>query len=327
MKIWWYAYSWRRVVVTGNVPRNDGFAALPNVAMALAGSAGVRSPGRTWDGVEAMRFRPASAEISVPALSNHLVVLHLGPAVDVGQRAGGGRLSERLVGTGGSAVVPAGLASEWRWGGRGAGPAGGEADSLHLYLAPALIREAARDVGVDPDRVELVGSVGGHDQQIERIGLSLLPELDTEEPLGGGLFAGALARALAVHLLREHSTLGWGARRAAYREPGGGLSKLALKRATDYVGDNLAGDLALARLSRAASTSPYHFSRLFKESTGLSPHQYVIRQRVEKARDLLTNTDLPLHEVAAATGFAHQSHMGHHLKRILGVSPTRLRSG
>ena len=324
MERWWHAYSWRRVIVAGNGSRNNVLVALPNVAAALAGSAIVQSPGRTWDGVEAMRFRPASEEISVPALSNHLIVLHLGPTVDVAQRTGGGRLSERLVGTGGSAVVPAGLASEWRWG--GAGRAANLADSLHLYLAPALIREAARDVGVDPDRVEILGSVGGRDQQIERIGLSLLPELDAEEPLGGGLFAGARARALAVHLLREHSTLGWGARRAAYHEPGGGLSKLALKRATDYVGDNLAGDLALARISRAANTSPYHFSRLFKESTGLSPHQYVIRQRVERARVLLTKTDLPLHEVADAAGFAHQSHMGHHLKRILGVSPTRLRS-
>ncbi len=309
--------------MTGNGSRENRLAAFPNVARALPGPAVVESSRRTWDGVEAVRFRPVSEEISVPALSNHLVVLHLGPPVAVAQRAGGGRLSERLVGTGGSAVLPAGLASEWRWGGRGEG----RADSLHLYLAPALIREAAEGIGVEPDLVEIVGGLDPYDPQIERIGLSLLPELEAEEPLGGGLFADALSRALAVHLLREHSTLGGRARRAAYSEPGGGLPGLALKRATDYVGDNLAGDLALAGIARAANTSPYHFSRLFKRSTGLSPHQYVIRQRVERARELLTNTDLPLHEVAEAAGFAHQSHMGHHLKRLLGVSPTRLRNG
>lgn len=307
--------------MVGNGLGEGGLVALPNVARALPGSAVVRSPGRAWDGVEAMRFRPASEEISVPALSNHLVVLHLGPPVNVAQRAGGGRVSRRLVGRGDSAVVPAGLASEWRWGERGEG----RADSLHLYLAPALIREAAEGAGVDPDRLEIVGVVGAHDAQIERIGLSFLPELEAEEPLGGGLFAGALARALAVHLLRERSTLGRRARRAASREPEGGLPGLALKRATDYVGDNLAGDLPLAEIAREANTSPYHFSRLFKESTGLSPHQYVIRQRVERARELLTGSDLPLHEVAAAAGFADQSHMGRHLKRLLGVPPARLR--
>ena len=140
---------------------------------------------------------------------------------------------------------------------------------------------------------------------------------------GSGLFAEALARALAVHLLREHSTLGWRGRRVSSRKLEGGLSKRALKRATDYVGDNLAGDVTLVEISRAANISPYHFSRLFKESTGLSPHQYVIRERVERAKELLISTDLPLHEVAALAGFADQSHMGRHLKRLLGVSPTR----
>ena len=273
-----------------------------------------------------MRFRPVSEEISVPALANHLVVLHLGPPVAVTQRTDGERARERLVGTGGSAVLPAGLASEWRWGDRGEG----RADSLHMYLAPALIREAAEGVGVDPDLIEIRGGLDPYDPQIERIGLSLLPELEAEAPLGGALFVDALSRALTVHLLREHSTLGGRARRAAYSEPGepgGGLAGPALKRATDYVGDNIAGDLTLAGIARAANTSPFHFSRLFKRSTGLSPHQYVIRQRVERARELLINTDLPLHEVAETAGFAHQSHMGHHLKRLLGVSPTRLRNG
>lgn len=294
---------------------------MPNVARALFDPAIVESPGREWDGIEALRFRPASEEISVPALSNHLVVLHLGPLVEVAQRVNGGRTSQRLVGRDDSAVVPAGVASEWRWGKRWEG----RADSLHLYLEPTLIREAAEAVGVDPDSVEIVGGLGPHDLQIERIGRSLLTELDAEAPLGGGLYAEALARALAVHLLREHSSLGRSALHAASRAPEGGLQKRALKRATDYVSDNLAGDLTLATIAREANTSPYHFSRLFKESTGLSPHQYVIRERVEKARELLMGTEMRLHEVAAAAGFTHQSHMGRHLKRFLGVSPTHLR--
>ena len=140
----------------------------------------------------------------MPALSNHLVVLHLGPQVRIAQRVDGGTIVQRLVGRYESAVMPAGRASEWRWG----DPGQGKADSLHLYLAPALIREAAEGAGVDPDLVEIVGGLGPRDLQIERIGLSLLPELDAEEPLGSGLFADALAQALTVHLLREHSTLG-----------------------------------------------------------------------------------------------------------------------
>ena len=296
---------------------------MPNLARALPGSAVSQSPGRAWDDVEVERFRPASGKIVVPPLSNHLVVLHLGRPVDIAQRSGEGREREKLVVEGDSVVVPAGLASEWRWGEQDKSGA----DSLHVYLAPALISEAAEGAEVNTDAVEIVGGLGPRDPQIERIGRSFLPELKAAQPPGGGLFAEALARVLAVHLLREHSTLGWSARRKASGEPEGGLSELALKRATDYVGDNLAGNLTLAEIARAANISPYHFSRLFKESIGLSPHQYVIRERVERSKELLVNTNLPLHEVAAVAGFADQSHMGRHLKRLVGVSPTRLRRG
>lgn len=296
---------------------------MSSVERVLPDSTIAKGLGRAWNGIEAIRFRPAAEEISVPALSNHLVVLHLGSQVRVAQRVDGGSTVQRLVDRYESAVMPAGRASEWHWGDLGPG----KADSLHLYLAPALIREAAEGAGLDPDLVEIVGGLGPRDPQVERIGLMLLPELEVEDPLGSGLFAEALARALAVHLLREHSTLGWRGRRVSSRKLEGGLSKRALKRATDYVGDNLAGSLTLSEISRAANISPYHFSRLFKESTGLSPHQYVIRERVERAKELLRSTGLPLHEVAALAGFADQSHMGRHLKRLLGVSPTRLRRG
>lgn len=292
-----------------------------SVERALPGSTAVQGPERTWDGLHATQFRPTAEEISVPALENHLVVLHLGPPVNITQRAGGGRAIRRLVERGASAVMPAGQASEWRWDSRQEG----KADSLHLYLSPALIQEAAESAGLGCGAVEIVGGLGTRDPQIERIGLSLLAELHEEDPLGGALFADALAKALAVHLLRERSILGQRARRAAKREPEGGLPRASLKRATDYVGDNLSGNLTLAEISQSSNISPYHFSRLFKESTGLSPHQYVIRERVEKAKALLVGTDLPLHEVAATAGFTHQSHMGRHLKRLLGVSPNYLR--
>jgi AraC family transcriptional regulator len=71
--------------------------------------------------------------------------------------------------------------------------------------------------------------------------------------------------------------------------------------------------------------SPYHFSRQFKRSTGLSPHQYVVRKRVERAKELLINTDLTLYEVAISVGFVDQSHLAKHTKRLLGVSPKYLR--
>lgn len=88
---------------------------------------------------------------------------------------------------------------------------------------------------------------------------------------------------------------------------------------------NLAGDLSLGDLSDVANLSSRHFLRLFKESTGLSPHQYVVRARVRKARALLVDDDLALGQVAKECGFAHQQHLSRCFNRLVGTSPGRYR--
>jgi len=71
--------------------------------------------------------------------------------------------------------------------------------------------------------------------------------------------------------------------------------------------------------------SPYHFARSFKAATGLSPHQYVVHRRVERAKALLADTGLTIAEVARAVGFSNHSHLASHVRRLLGVSPRALR--
>ncbi len=145
----------------------------------------------------------------------------------------------------------------------------------------------------------------------------------------GDLYADSLATMLAVSLLRNHSSLGRGAARRTEREPSGGLTRATLRRVTDYVEENLSGELTLAELSGVAHMSPFHFSRVFKLSTGLSPHRYVVRRRVEQAKRLLADSKLPLHEVARAAGFADQSHLARHFRLRVGTTPRsfRLASG
>jgi AraC family transcriptional regulator len=180
----------------------------------------------------------------------------------------------------------------------------------------------AREADVDPDKFEIVPLFSAPDPQIERIGLSLLSELGNGG-LGGTLYAESLATALTLHLLRNHSSLGRSPRRKLGRE--GGFSKRALDRATDYINDNLPKKLRLEEIAGAAHMSPHHFARSFKEATGLSPHQYVIQQRVQRAKTLLLNTDLTVAEVAMEVGFSNSSHLAHHVRRLLDVTPGALR--
>jgi AraC family transcriptional regulator len=88
-----------------------------------------------------------------------------------------------------------------------------------------------------------------------------------------------------------------------------------------YIHEYLDRDLRLAELARIAQLSPYHFSRLFKQSMGLAPHQYHTQCRVERAKQLLLSGELTLPEVACAVGFASQSHLNYHFKRWVGVTP------
>lgn len=104
------------------------------------------------------------------------------------------------------------------------------------------------------------------------------------------------------------------------------LSSQSLARVLEYIDANLAQPVSLEELAGVAHTSIFHFSRLFKKSTGRSPHQFLVHKRIEKAQSLLTtNSHLSLAEIALACGFYDQSHMNHHFRRHLGQSPAALR--
>jgi AraC family transcriptional regulator len=230
----------------------------------------------------------------------------------------GGRLRDARVVRGEVAVIPAGVPTLWRWGEQ-------LADRLHLYLDPALLEGVAAEAGLGREGFEVLDGLSVRDPLVEQVGLSLLSELESGGP-AGPLYAESLANALAAHVVREHSSLGRRAVRRLDRHPGRGLSSRVLRRTVEYVEENLAGDLSLAEIAGAANMSPYHFSRLFKESVGSPPHRYVVARRVERAKDLLLGTDLPIAEVAREVGFSGQSHLHFHVKRLLGATPASLRS-
>lgn len=224
-----------------------------------------------------------------------------------------GRQQTRLVREGHISVIPANQphGGEWRQ----------EADHLIVYLDPGFVSEAARDL-LGEDSVELVENYTAEDPLIGSLASALRVELESEI-CPQRLYVESLANVLTAHLIRNYSAKS-GLENASGKSTG--LSKSKLAAVTDYVRDNLARNITLAELAGVAFMSPYHFSRQFKRSTGLSPYQYVIHQRVQRARELLRRTDLSVTEVSMAVGFTHQSHLAHHTRRLLGVPPTSLRN-
>jgi transcriptional regulator GlxA family with amidase domain len=105
----------------------------------------------------------------------------------------------------------------------------------------------------------------------------------------------------------------------------GGLPPRALRRVREFIEERLEENISIQALASIAGLSMYHFARSFKQSEGMTPHEYVVQCRVRRAKDLLTETDLPLSEIALASGFSDQSHCARRFREHVGVTPSSYR--
>ena len=122
----------------------------------------------------------------------------------------------------------------------------------------------------------------------------------------------------------EGHSAGWA---ASGRADIGTLPGCRLRRVIEYIQQNLDKGLSLAELAGVVYMSPYHFARLFKRSTGMPPHRFVIRQRIDRARACLATPDLPIAEISRMVGFRTASHFSTVFRRVTGVTPGSYRTG
>ncbi len=136
-----------------------------------------------------------------------------------------------------------------------------------------------------------------------------------------------LAHSLAVHLLRRYPAPASDASGASSgsQQQRGGLPAYKLRRVTDHLEAHLAEEITVARLAREAGLSEFHFSRRFKQTTGFSPFQYLLRLRLARARQLLRETDLSIIEVGLESGFPNPSYFARLFRREVGVTPSGYR--
>ena len=268
------------------------------------------SNGKRWYGLDVAEIIHPLDDFALPALPRHILVINLSAPSTIQERLAG---RQGHLGTGNVVILPAGAPTTWHL------EREGEVRHLHLYLSPTLIQQIATEADIDPDTVEFVDTLGIFDPRIETIALSLLSELRSEG-LGGRLYVESLANILGIHLLRQHSSVKQPALPRSV-----GLDRATLRRVSTYIEEHLAEDLSLSELAAVAYLSPYHFARLFKASTGFAPHQYVIGRRIERAKLLLSTTNWSLAAIAHAVGFAHESHLALHFKRLTGLLPSSYR--
>ena len=265
------------------------------------------SNGHFWHGFEAILY-DTSAGHSDHYFARHCVSMHVSSPALATTRCDG-EVIHRLQTPGDIKIVPAGYSRIWET----AGPT----RKLAVFLEPAFVDDVARTMGLNPERTTITPQLHISDKRIEYIGWAILAELEAEEPVGR-IYAESLGIALAAHVLQHYSHTTEG-------RISSGLPKRRLQLILDYVHEHISRDLSLAELAEVASMSPSHLKVLFKQSTGMPVHKYVIHARLQHALDLIVGTPLPLSEIALQAGFANQSHLARCFRPVYGVTPAEVR--
>lgn len=193
---------------------------------------------------------------------------------------------------------------------------------LVIAIEPDFAFEVAQrafDGAFRSDHLELNPAIGANDNVIRNMTTLFENEL-ASNGASGRLFLEGLGTSMTVHLARLYGV-------APPRLPlhRGGVAPNRLRRVTEYIADNLAADLSQRELAAIAELSQFHFARAFKESTGRSPHNYLIEQRVNRAKELLADSELSIAEISFTVGFSSQSHLTFHFHRLNGITPARFR--
>ncbi|HXU09342.1 MAG TPA: AraC family transcriptional regulator [Blastocatellia bacterium] len=199
--------------------------------------------------------------------------------------------------------------------------AGSEVEFVSIGVSAVLVNELVSEIGLVRTADIVFRASVVTDEAITRLAREIANEISGEQ-LGRSAMLEVQVRQLVIHLLRNHLTV----RKSDQIELSrAGLVDRRLRRAIEFMHDNFSRELALEEIAEAAYLSEYHFARLFKQITGVTPHTYLANVRLERARKLLAETALPISEIASAVGYQSQSHFTKMFKAVTGVTPRAFR--
>jgi AraC family transcriptional regulator len=264
-----------------------------------------------WKGVWLRGYRYAGLDVLVPPVSDFTIVSYCRGTTFMERRCEGA-WAKTYCAPGDVSLLTRSQTSHWHW---------TEAiDVSHVYLTENLVSGICTEV---TDRcvadVRLHDVLKAHDPIMAAAVAAITREAE-QQSLGSALYVEAVATQLIVHLLRNYAS-------ATFHEPSGKgrLSQAQMRRLTEYIDSRLHEQLNLETLAAVAGVGLWTFTHHFRESFGRTPHAYVIERRVDRARRLLTQTSLPIKEIALVCGFADQAHMTRVFRTRLQATPASLR--
>lgn len=270
-----------------------------------------------WKNIEVQKFREEdSAEyLFVPQPTDPYIVLITQGSLHLESRRDSGRWQSANLSPGFLTFTSDRRPSEIRWWSKKTTPI----FSAHVSIKPSLIDQIAiQNTKFDPTSIEFPDRIGVEDSMIREICHCLLSELDVDAEWP--MYAESLGLLLGVHILKNYCS-----KKILITSQKGKFSYQQWKIIRAYIHDNLEKSIHLDDLAGLLSMSTFHFLRLFKSTSGFTPHQYLIRIRLHHAQQLLQNSKLNIEEVAFRTGFSSGPHLTSAITRFLKLTPSKLR--
>jgi AraC family transcriptional regulator len=243
-------------------------------------------------------------------MEGHVLITYYDSPQDIVWRRGSERLSG-VTRSGTLTLIPEG--QEGRW------DISGPINVSHVFLPhERLVAGAELLIGTKP--IELLPRVGFEDPVAARL-MELLGREASSADASSRLFVEQATDLLVTQLVRGHSSFG----AIELRNNRGGLADWQVKKVTQYMREHLDEPIGLDELATIVGLSRFHFCTAFRQATGKTPHQYLVRERIERARQLLSYAEIPITEVALAVGYETPSSFAASFRKVTGMTPSTYR--
>ena len=271
------------------------------------------SPDNGWRSLYAVIMEEAPFHATETAIHHPSLIYHLTRPTEVSRRIVGSAPEKALIGPRRICLTPGSAITQWQH--------NGHPEILQVYLRQSVYESVVNEMyGCDAAAAGIVPRFAMMDPLLEQLAIAITTSL-RDGTAEDGLYIDTLAQMMAAHLARYHCSRSRPARLATPQR----ISGWKMRRLIEFIEENLDGDLSLEAMAAEVHVSPLYLARAFKTAVGQSPHQYVLRRRLERAKELLRNTDRPIVDVALSAGFSSQSHLSNWFLRDVGVSPAAYR--
>ena len=266
-----------------------------------------------WRSLHAAVLEEGPFQATEPAIGHPSLIYHLTRPTEVARKIEGSPRNKQLIGPRRICLTPGEATAQWEH--------HGHPEILQVYLRGSIYQAAVSEIyNCDISGAELVPRFAILDPMLEQLAVAITTAL-REGTAEDGLYIDTIAQMMAVHLARVHSSRSRPGRMPLVQT----ISGWRMRRVIEYIEENLDGDLSLQAMAAEVDISPIYLARAFKAAIGQSPHRYVLARRVERAKELLRNTEMPVVDVALSAGFSSQSHLSYWFQRYVGVSPAAYR--